>query len=138
MRDPRKLSQMLAGYADELDRKQAIIDSQNTTITAITPKAEYCDKVLSSGDAVPTTIIAKEYGMSATKLNKILKDYGIQYKVNDMWVLTQDYVNSGYTKSKTSMANGRVVMSTLWTQSGRNFIYNTLKEKMNITPSIIK
>lgn len=97
------------------------------------PKADYLDKILSTDDTVTTTQIAADYGFSAIKLNTLLHDLNIQRKVGGQWLLYKKHMNQGYTKSHTSNVpkkNGstKVVMNTKWTQKGRLFIYNSLKD----------
>lgn len=52
------------------------------------PKVEYHDKVLCSDGLLTVTEIAKDLGMSAIKLNKILHDIGFQYKQGKSWCFT--------------------------------------------------
>lgn len=44
------------------------------------PKVSYYDVVLKCKDLVAISVIAKDYGWSATKLNQYLQQKGIQYK----------------------------------------------------------
>ena len=74
--------------------------------------------------------------MSARSLNKQLKELGIQYKIRETWLLYQKYANKGYTKTKTHTDDkGTAHISTNWTQQGRLFIYEQLKE-IGILPLI--
>jgi prophage antirepressor-like protein len=100
------------------------------------PKVTYHDLFLQSTNAVPITLIAKDYGLSAKKLNKLLHELKIQFKQSDIWLLYNEHAKMGYTKSHTYEVNGRSYMSTNWTQKGRLFIYDELKNKMNILPII--
>lgn len=43
----------------------------------MTPKSEYCERILKSKGTVAIIIIAKDYGMSAQAINQILKELGI-------------------------------------------------------------
>lgn len=109
------------------------IVEQQQIITELQPKANYVDMVLQSKSLVLTTQIAKDYGISAKKLNQILKDLKIQYKVGGQWVLYSKYQNNGYVHSRTidiTRSDGRadVVMQTEWTQKGRLFLYENLKK----------
>lgn len=97
------------------------------------PKVDYLDKILSTDNTVTTTQIAADYEISAIELNKLLNDLGVQRKVGGQWLLYKKHMNQGYTKSHTSNVpkkNGgtKVVMNTKWTQKGRLFIYNSLKD----------
>ena len=103
-------------------------------IGELKPKADYTDKILQSKNTVTVTAIAKDYGMSAIEFNRILKSLQIQYKQSGQWFLYEKYQRCGYTHSKTTdfIRNDGSVGSSLnteWTQKGRLFLYNKLKEK---------
>lgn len=96
------------------------------------PKVQYYDEVLSSNSIFPTTIIAKELGMSAIKLNLTLKSRGILIQVSNVWVLTAKYQSFGYTKTKTytyldGNGNTQTSIQTVWTEKGRKFIHDSFK-----------
>jgi prophage antirepressor-like protein len=100
----------------------------NEKIADLEPKAQYCDVILRCKNAVPISVIAKDYGLSAVALNKILHKLKIQYRVGRTWILYQDHADKGYTKSLThSPCDGVVVVNTLWLQRGRLFLYDELK-----------
>lgn len=73
---------------------------QQQIITELQPKANYVDMILQSKSLVTITQIAKDYGMSGRKLNKILKELKIQYKVGGQWVLYSKYQNGGYVHKR--------------------------------------
>lgn len=75
------------------------------------------------------TEIAKELGYSsAEKLNKILEERGIQFKVNGTWVPSAKYSGCGYFEIKQEVHdNGFVYYDRKVTQEGREFIINLLK-----------
>lgn len=96
------------------------------------PKVDYHDKVLQSKDLMPISVIAKDYGLSAVKLNRILHEEGVQFKLGKTWLLYQDYANQGltHTKTYTTTTNDgkeRTVTHTQWTQKGRHLIHDILK-----------
>lgn len=106
---------------------------QQQIITELQPKANYVDKILQSKSLVTITQIAKDYGMSGRRMNQILKELKIQYKVGVQWVLYSKYQNNGYVHSRTidiTRSDGRpdVTMQTEWTQKGRLFLYEELKK----------
>ena len=106
--------------------------SQEKLIEEMKPKATYHDLVLSAGNAIPITTIAKDYGKSGRWLNSYLHECGVQYKQGEVWLLYQKYADKGYVKSKTYTVNvgdGKTDAKphTLWTQAGRLFIYELLK-----------
>ena len=105
---------------------------QNQQIAELKPKATYYDVVLKCRDAVNISVIAKDYGWSAHKMNDYLHKAGIQFKQSDIWLLYQKYANCGYTKTNTHVYEDRcgcqhTKVHTKWTQKGRLFIYETLK-----------
>lgn len=98
------------------------------------PKADYTDRILASEGTVPTTAIAKDYGMSAAAFNRLLHEYGVIYKIEKQWFLYAKYQAKGYTHSKTFAfrhSDGRpdCNIQTEWTQKGRLFLYEFLKGK---------
>ena len=113
--------------------QKEVIETQNNQITLMKPKATYYDLVLQTKNAVNITTIAKDYGLSAVTLNKKLHDYGVQYKQGGTWLLYQQYADKGYTKTKTGVYTNKAgeeyaSVHTQWTQKGRMFIYEILKE----------
>jgi len=112
-----------------------LIETQNQFIGAlkerleeIEPQAVYCENVLECENAIPVTVIAKDYGISAEKFNKLLHSLGIVYKVGGVWVLYSKYDGNGFTATRTFVkSNGRAIVYTVWSQSGREFLYQKLK-----------
>ena len=107
---------------------------QNQIINEMQPKATYYDLILQSDQLMPISLIAKDYGMGAQTLNKKLHDLGVQYNQSGTWLLYAKYQDKGYTQSKTQSyqkTNGTVgtKLHTQWTQKGRLFIYDTLKQQ---------
>lgn len=97
------------------------------------PKITYLDNILQSKDTVTITQIAADYGMSAQAMNKLLHELRVQHKVGKQWILYKKHMNEGYTKSHTTeipktSGGTKVVMNTKWTQKGRLFLYELLKD----------
>lgn len=109
------------------------VQAQNQQIARLKPKAIYLDMILHSPSLVLITQIAKDYGMSAVRLNKLLHEWEVQYKVRDQWILYARYQGQGYTCSTAIEVrrNGKleVKYQTEWTQRGRVFLYQLLKSK---------
>ena len=104
---------------------------QEQRIAEMRPKASYYDRVLSCPDALPISIIAKDYGWSAVKMNRFLHQQGVQYKLGDTWLLYAKHADRGFTKSETcqytdSEGNPHNRIHTKWTQAGRLFIYRLM------------
>ena len=138
---------LVANHQLELARQQNKVLtetnlSQEKLIEEMKPKVTYHDLVLSAENAIPITTIAKDYGKSGRWLNSYLHECGVQYKQGEVWLLYQKYADKGYVKSKTypikdSSGNMAAKPHTLWTQAGRLFIYELLKED-GILPLIEK
>lgn len=121
--DPTNLKRILDNWEKD---KQKLIEQE--------PKVNYFNDVLKSKEALPITIIAKAFGFrSATQLNKILREKKVQHKVNCQWVLNAPFTGLGYTSDETITVDGKdnckkVVHTTKWTEKGKVFLYNFLKE----------
>ncbi len=114
----------------ELLRVQS--ELQQKEIQQSAPKVEYYEDVLQSESLIPTNVIAKELGMSAISLNKILNRNGIIYRSGSTWVLFHKYQNKDYTGTKTvtyqdSQGNKQTAVHTYWTEKGREFIHKVVK-----------
>jgi prophage antirepressor-like protein len=122
----------LKAERDKLKQKDKEIEIKNQLIGELKPKADYTDRILQNPGLVNINQIAKDYGMSARSMNKLLEERKIQYKQGKQWLLYKKYQNKGYTSSETiditrSDGSPDVVMRTKWTQKGRLFIYELLK-----------
>ena len=97
---------------------------------ALVPKGQYFDSQMRNPGTMTVTEIAKDYGMSAREFNQLLHKYGIQFKQGKHWVLYHKYDGKGYTQYEPFAYNDNkgVHNNLKWTQRGRKFIYDTLKE----------
>ena len=95
------------------------------------PKIEYHDVILDSEGTLTTTQIAKEYGKSAVWLNKYLKNRGVQYKKGNQWYIYSKYADKGYIREITTYNEDvdKSFTSMRWTNLGRKFIYELLKDE---------
>lgn len=138
---PEALRQ-LADKVEENERLQLESKKKDEVIEKLKPKADYTDLIIKNPGLVTITQIAKDYGMSGQRVNEILHDLKVQYKQSKQWLLYSQYQGKGYTHSQTTdivHRDGRpdIKMNTKWTQKGRMFIYNLLKEN-GIVPIIEK
>lgn len=113
---------------------------QKQQIGELKPKANYVDTILKSKSLVTIGQIAKDYGMSAQEMNKLLQRFKIQYKQSGQWLLYSNHHAKGYTHSETTEITHKdgsvsVRMHTKWTQKGRLFLYEFLKRR-DIIPVI--
>lgn len=125
--------QTIAKLKDSVKSLSTEVNMKNQIIGELKPKVDYYDEILNNPGLVTITQIAKDYGMSGKRMNEVLHDLGIQYKQSDQWLLYSKYHGMGYTHSKTVdivRSDGRpdVKMNTMWSQKGRIFLYETLKE----------
>lgn len=106
------------------------IEQLENKVNEMKPKVEYTEKVLDSSGLCTTTQIAKDLGMSALKLNKILNNENIQYKQGNQWFLYSKYQDKGYTKSSTyyDETTNNTYYTTKWTEKGREFVLNVLSK----------
>lgn len=149
MSDDELLAKALVVAQSKIAEKQKHIEEltkevnvKNQVIGELKPKADYTDKILQNKGLVTITQIAKDYGMSGAEMNAKLHELGIQFKQSGQWLLYSRYHGRGYTHSETVdivRTDGRpdVKMNTKWTQKGRLFLYNKLKEN-EILPMIEK
>lgn len=107
---------------DQLTTKD-ILKLATTEIERLEAKVQ---KLTHSTKTYTTTEIAKEMGLtSANALNQYLSNKGIQYKINNTWVLYSQYQNKNYTSIKQmELENGKIIYDRRWTGLGRDFIIN--------------
>lgn len=134
----------LTALKEEREKTKKLAETvavQSQQISELKPKASYYDVVLNCKDLVSVSEIAKDYGKSARWLNEKLHELGIQFKQGGkIWLLYQKFASKGYTSTKTQTYNGNdgnvhTRVHTYWTQKGRLFIYDLLKEQ-GILPEI--
>nr|DAV14216.1 MAG TPA: antirepressor protein [Caudoviricetes sp.] len=105
------------------------ISMKDQQLAELQPKANYYDVILQNKELLSITQIAKDYGKSGTWLNKFLADKKVQFKQSGVWFLYAKYADKGYTSSKTFIDDvEKAHMHTYWTQKGRLFIYDLLKQ----------
>ena len=118
---------------EENQRLEAENEKQNQLIGELKPKADYTDRILRSRGTVKVNVIANDYGFTATAFNKKIKELGIQYKEGKDWLLYKKYREKGYTHTKTfefkhSDGTPDTKTNMEWTQKGRLFLYEILKQ----------
>ena len=132
--DPDFAIGLLTALKDEQAKSRALEaenEKQSQLLAVYEPKVQYLETILQSEGTMTTAQIAADYDMSAIQLNQILRDAGIQRKVNGQWILYRKYMGKGYTKSETiniTRSDGRpdTKMHTRWTQKGRLMIHEVL------------
>lgn len=122
-----KREERLKQLEAQTEQQQATIEIQTEEIKKAAPKVSYYDNHLQSVNALTTTQIAKEIGMSAEKLNSKLKELGIQFKQSGQWLLKSPYDKWGMNETRTNIftserGNTHTNIYTVWTQRDRRFI----------------
>lgn len=138
--DPVKRAELWIKEQKEKQQLQLENNMQKQKIAEYEPKASYLDTILNNKSLVTVGQIAKDYGMSAQALNKLLHELKVQYKQSGQWLLYSNLHAKGYTHSSTTEIEHKdgstsVRMNTKWTQKGRLFIYELLKDN-DILPTI--
>lgn len=123
----REMTQTIEDLGESIKQKDFQIDLRDQKIKKMQPKVSYCDLVLSCQGALPITVIAKDYGWSAQRLNQFLYKKGVQYKCGNVWVLYQRYADRGLISTETNVQTNHAIIHTNWTQKGRLFIYNLMQ-----------
>lgn len=126
----------------ELKKERESVNLLAATVKEYEPKVSYYDKILKNKSLMNTTVIAQDYGMSASAFNKKLHELRIQHKVGDQWILYIEHQGNGYVHSDPFIftdkdGNNHITQTTKWTQKGRLFLYDKLKA-IGILPSIEK
>jgi Rha family phage regulatory protein len=116
----------------QMRQKDEQLMLQSEVIQEQAPKVGYYEEVLQSKTAITITVIAKELGMSAARLDKILFKEDIIYKSGKTWVLYAKYANKGYTITKTHKYLDEhnvehTHIHTYWTEKGRQFVHEFIK-----------
>ena len=133
----RAAKEALTEENEQLTRDKNLLEQKNATqvrrIALLQPKAKYYDTCLFCEDLFPISIISKDFGWSANQMNKFLSDLGVQYRQGEGWLLAQKYAERGYARSRTYLSVGKdgkphASIRTCWTQKGRRFIVNLMKE----------
>ncbi|HAQ6478502.1 TPA: phage antirepressor [Enterococcus faecium] len=128
---------LLIEVATKLKEERTLRLVAEQKVAEMQPKVNYHDIILANKSVTPISFIAKNYGMSAIQMNKLLHDFGIQYRQGKAWLLYAKYQNEGYTHIEMVPVQGTDNLKPImkWTQKGHLFLYNFLKEH-DILPNI--
>ena len=141
--EPDFLIQLATALKEEKTKRlsvEQVCEEQKVQIEDLTKKVSYLDLILASTNTVTITQIAQDYGMSGRAFNKLLNEQKVQYKVGTQWILYAKYKDKSYVSSETVHFEGsdgtqHTTLNTKWTQKGRLFLYDLLKE-LGIYPTI--
>lgn len=132
---PTTYKEALQSLLEEVEAKERLQeqnDLQRIELQNQAPKVAYYNEVLTSQSTYNANQIAKELGMSAESMNKLLHKLEVQYKQGGQWLLYRPHQNKGYTKTVThtyTNSQGQTCsrMSTVWTEKGREFIHSIIQ-----------
>ena len=115
----------------------AVLEAEKV-MAGLRAEADYAKRVLDSTALIPITGIAKDYGMTADFMNRLLHSLGVQFKKGKRWYLYEAWQDAGYAATNTDTirkkdGSVKVVESLQWTQKGKRFIRGLLAEN-NIYP----
>lgn len=118
------------GLAELLQQAADQLKAKDVQIAEMKPKVDYFDTQMHNPGLMTVTEISKDYGMTAQELNLLLHKFGIQFKQGKHWVLYRKYDDKGYTQYEPFAYNDNkgVHNNLKWTQRGRKFIYDVLKD----------
>jgi len=113
-------------------QKEEELKQAKETLLIQAPKVQYVNEVLASESCHTTTTVAKEIGVSAVTLNKMLNEAKIQFKQDGHWVLYAPCQAKGLAKTRThsfydSEGKPKTNVATVWTEKGREFIHQVIK-----------
>lgn len=131
---PQHLRPAFANMRGKLTEQQQKLETLTQQLEEQQPKVTFFDMAMDNSNAVPITVIAKDFGMTANELHTILSGLEVLYRLKDTWVLHKAYQNMGLTATKSLVsitdAKGQryedVEIATYWTERGRVFVYNKL------------
>ena len=126
----------------EADKYGLLIENghKDQQIQELQERTAYLRLIMADNSTVTASQIAQDYGMAAVSFNNLLKGLRIQRKVGDQWILYSDIINHGYVSNRMipihhSGSPDTYKPLTVWTQSGRKFLYDRLK-KHGVLPVI--
>ena len=111
------------------------LQKREKEIATLRPKAEYAEEVLLSETCLTTRQIAKELGMTAQALNRLLAAHRIQFRQSGQsgqWMLYREYADKGLAQNRTfhyqdSKGKAQTQTQMVWTERGRLFIHTMVK-----------
>lgn len=133
MRSQQILNNRLELAEQKVKQLELENEKQKALVAQMQKGNDYLNTILQSKGTLATTQVAADYGMSAIAFNKKLNEMHIQHKVNGQWILYSEFMGKGYVFSRTISfyhRDGRADtrLCTEWTQRGRLFLYDALKE----------
>ena len=120
----------------QIEQQQQTINEQQQVIESQRPKADYYDTTLCPNKLITTTDIAKDLGMTAIELNKILVDKKILYKYGKTYYPYAKY-NFLVKEKYCDYVISEHSQFLKWTEKGREWIIKIVNENDNKSVDII-
>lgn len=117
----------------ENERMVALNNYELEYVKPLEIEAKYTKEVLKSDSLLTVSQIAKDLGLSAIKLNKLLESLDIQYKKGGKWYIKAKYQDKGYAQYETTLiSDNKTVHNLKWTEKGKKFIIEILDKEYGI------
>ena len=117
----------------ENERMVALNNYELEYVKPLEIEAKYTKEVLKSDSLLTVSQIAKDLGLSAIKLNKLLESLDIQYKKGGKWYIKAKYQDKGYAQYDTILiSDNKTVHNLKWTEKGKKFIIEILYKEYGI------
>ena len=117
----------------ENERMVALNNYELEYVKPLEIEAKYTKEVLKSDSLLTVSQIAKDLGMSAIRLNKLLESLDIQYKKGGKWYIKAKYQDKGYAQYDTILiSDNKTVHNLKWTEKGKKFIIEILYKEYGI------
>lgn len=117
----------------ENERMLALSNYEDEYVKPLEVEAKYTKEVLKSDSLLTVSQIAKDLGLSAIKLNKLLESLDIQYKKGGKWYIKAKYQDKGYAQYDTILiSDNKTVHNLKWTEKGKKFIIEILDKEYGI------
>lgn len=122
----------------ENERMIAMSNYELEYVKPLEVEAKYTKEVLKSDSLLTVSQIAKDLGLSAIKLNKLLESLDIQYKKGGKWYIKAKYQDKGYAQYDTILiSDNKTVHNLKWTEKGKKFIIEILDKEYGIKLSTL-
>lgn len=126
--------QQLSKITAEKEQLRLTSAAQEEQLKTQAPQVEYFHKVIDSTGLQTVNMIASCFGISPIKLNKLLCQWGIQYKQSGTYFLYAKYRNKGYAEHKPypyidSKGESKTRQHMFWTEKGKQFIIELYTDK---------
>ena len=126
--------QRLSKITAEKEQLRLTSVAQEEQLKTQAPQVEYFRKVIDSTGLQTVNMIASCFGISPIKLNKLLCQWGIQYKQSGTYFLYAKYRDKGYAEHKPypyidSKGETKTRQHMFWTEKGKQFIIELYTDK---------